>query len=505
VSAAAPERILVVDDELGVREGCRKILCAEGFDVVTAGDGKAGLEQFLERGPFGVLLVDLQMPRMSGLELMREARSRDEDVVCIIITAHATIDTAVEGTRQGAYSFIPKPFTADELLLSIKNGLEKRALTLEAKRLRAERERRLLELAAERSKSNTIISCMTDGILVINTEKLVVLRNDAAARILPDCARQQIPFALSEIQSPDVREILQLIIDSPGGYMILSREIALGKETYMVNASPVIEPGGETSGAVAVFSDITALKKLETAKSMFVSLVAHEVKSPLAATEGWLNLILSGMLKQDPQEEKRMIGRSLLRVRTLRAMVNELLNLTAIQTGNFTLKRTPVDIGAILKEAAATCMEKAAEKRITVTVCTGADGAEPAGAGSEASAPALSVLADREALSIVFSNLVENAIKYGREGGRVEARVGRSGIYATVRVKDDGIGMSPADREKVFDEFYRARNELTASIPGTGLGLSLVKRLTELHQGVVSVESTLGVGSVFTVSLPALP
>ena len=118
----------MVDDELGVREGCRKILCAEGFDVVTAGDGKAGLEQFLERGPFGVLLVDLQMPRMSGLELMRDVRSRDEDVVCIIITAHATIDTAVEGTRQGAYSFIPKPFTADELLLSIKNGLERRAL-----------------------------------------------------------------------------------------------------------------------------------------------------------------------------------------------------------------------------------------------------------------------------------------------------------------------------------------------------------------------------------------
>ena len=118
---------------------------------------------------------------------------------------------------------------------------------------------------------------------------------------------------------------------------------------------------------MAVFSDITALKKLETAKSMFVSLVAHEVKSPLAATEGWLNLILSGMLMQDPEEEQRMIHRSLLRVRTLRAMVNELLNLTAIQTGNFTLKRTPVDIGAILKEVGGRHGE-AAEKRITVTV-----------------------------------------------------------------------------------------------------------------------------------------
>jgi signal transduction histidine kinase/CheY-like chemotaxis protein len=494
VSAQSPERILVVDDELGVREGCRKILSSEGYDVVTAGDGKAGLEQFLERGPFSVLLVDLQMPRMSGLELMREVRACDEDVVCIIITAHATIDTAVEGTRQGAYSFIPKPFTADELLLSIKNGLEKRALTLSAKHLLAERERRLLELASERSKSNTIISCMTDGILVVNTEKLVVLRNDAAARILPACARKEIPFPLAELQNTDVQEILQLIIDSTGGPMILSREIALGKETYIVNASPVIEPGGETSGAVAVFSDITALKKLETAKSMFVSLVAHEVKSPLAATEGWLNLILSGMLVKNPQEERHMIERSLLRVRTLRSMVNELLNLTAIQTGNFTLKRTPVDVMVVVREVAAAYAERAVEKRITVTVC-GADGR-----GDQVE----NVLADKEALSIVFSNLVENAIKYGREGGRIDVRVGRCGIYATVSVRDDGIGMSAADKDKVFEEFYRARNELTANIPGTGLGLSLVKRLTELHQGTVTAESVQGEGSVFTVRLPLL-
>ncbi len=494
MSAQAPERILVVDDELGVREGCRKILSSEGYDVITAGDGKAGLEQFLERGPFSVLLVDLQMPRMSGLELMREVRVRDEDMVCIIITAHATIDTAVEGTRQGAYSFIPKPFTADELLLSIKNGLEKRALTLSAKHLLAERERRLLELASERSKSTTIISCMTDGILVINTEKLVVLRNAAAARILPGCAQKEIPFPLAELQNADVQEILELIIDSTGGPMILSREIALGKETYMVNASPVIEPGGQTSGAVAVFSDITTLKKLETAKSMFVSMVAHEVKSPLAATEGWLNLILSGMLVKNPEEERHMIQRSLLRVRTLRGMVNELLNLTAIQTGNFTLKRLPVDVAVVLKEVAAAYAERAAEKRITLSVCAGDGEADQAE----------NVLADREAISIVFSNLVENAIKYGRDEGHVEARVGRSGIYATVSVKDDGIGMSAADREKVFEEFYRARNELTASIPGTGLGLSLVKRLTELHQGTVTVESALGQGSVFTVSLPLL-
>ncbi len=488
----APARILVVDDELGVREGCRKILAAEGYDVVTAGDGKAGLEQFIERGPFAVLLVDLQMPRMSGLELMREARSRDRDLLPIIITAHATIDTAVEGTRQGAYSYIPKPFTPDELLLSIKNGLERRALAMEARRLREEREKRLLEVASERSRSNTIIAAMTDGILVINREKLVVLRNNAAARMLPDCAELSLPFPMDSIESPDVREIVNVVIDSPGGFMILTRQIPLGASTFLVNVSPIIEPGGDTSGAVAVFSDVTELAKLDAAKSMFVSLVAHEVKSPVAAAEGWLNLVIGGTLAQNPGEQKRVLERALLRLRTLRTMVNELLSLTAIQTGNFSLKRAPVDLAEIVAEIVETNREKAAERNIQITAMT-APGGSPT-----------TVLADRDALSMVCSNLVENAVKYSRENGHVSVKVGCEGPYVTVAVRDDGIGISPEDCAKVFDEFYRARNEQTASIAGTGLGLSLVKRLTEMHEGTVTVCSTLGEGSEFTVRLPGM-
>jgi signal transduction histidine kinase len=493
-----------VDDEPGIREGCRKILTSEGFEVLTAGDGKAGLEQFTERGPFEVVLVDLQMPRMSGLELIRELRERDPDIVPIIITAHATIDTAVEGTKQGAYSYIPKPFTADELLLAIKNGLERRTLSVEARRLREERERRLLEVASERSKSNTIIACMSDGILVINREGLVVLRNAAAARILPGCAKLPLPFPLSAIESPDVREIIGVVTGAPGGFMILSREITLGAATYQVNVSPVLEPGSggapgqgaggdspETAGAVAVFRDVTALKKLETAKSMFVSMVAHEVKSPLAAAEGWLNLILSGVLKNDAAQERKMIERSVLRVKTLRTMVAELLNLTAIQTGNFTLHRAPVEPGPLVAAVVEALRERAAERRITLAVEGAAAGEVPA------------VLADREALAMIVSNLVENAVKYGRDGGRAEVRLAHDGPYVSVSVRDDGIGISPEDQARVFDEFYRARTEQTASITGTGLGLSLVKRLAEMHEGTVRLESSPGEGSTFTVSIPA--
>jgi signal transduction histidine kinase len=478
-------RILVVDDELGVREGCRKILTAEGYEPTVAEDGQAGWEAFQARPGYSVLLVDLMMPRMTGLELMKRVREADEDVLPIIITAHATIDTAVEGTKQGAYSYIPKPFTPDELLLAIKNGLERRALTIEARRLREERERRLLEVAAERSKSNTIIKCMTDGILVINTEQLVVLRNDAATRILP--GTQAVPFPLASLACVEVTSLIDEVLNSASGPTIMSREVTLAESTYMVNVSQVIEQGGETSGAVAVFRDISALKKLETAKSMFVSMVAHEVKNPIAAAEGWLNLVQGGLSRQDPQEERRMIERALIRLRTLRTLVTELLNITAIETGNFTLRRSPVEVGKLAAEAVEANRDKSREKNIQLTL-TGAGGGQS--------------LADRDALLMVLSNLIDNAIKYTPDGGHVGVHVAKDGLFVKVTVKDDGIGMTPAEKDKIFDEFYRAKNDFTANVPGTGLGLSLVKRLTEMHHGRVSVDSSPGDGSEFTLYLP---
>jgi two-component system phosphate regulon sensor histidine kinase PhoR len=173
--------------------------------------------------------------------------------------------------------------------------------------------------------------------------------------------------------------------------------------------------------------------------------------------------------------------------------VNELLNLTAIETGRFQLHRVLLDPAAVATEVMEAHREKAAEKHVTLLV-------EDASGGPAGGAP--TVLADRDALSIVVANLVDNAIKYTPEGGTVTLATGRAGIYATVSVRDTGIGLSAEDRERVFEEFYRVRSEQTHGITGTGLGLSLVKRLVEQHQGSISVDSEPGKGSTFTVRLP---
>jgi signal transduction histidine kinase len=483
-------RILVVDDELGMREGCRKILTAEGYSVETAADGVAGLELFKERGDFAVALVDLKMPRMGGIELIQRLRALDEDVVVFVITAYAAIDTAVEATRRGAYGYIPKPFTPDELLLPVRNGLERRALTVEARRLREERERRLLEVAVERSKSSTIISCMTDGVIVINRDRQLVLRNAAATRIIPRCAAVPLSSPVEKLGCEALQTLIEEALSSGPTPSIASREIILENCTYMVNASPVLEPNGEVSGAVAVLRDITAIKKLETAKSMFISMVAHEVKSPLAAIEGQLTAVLGGAVEGDRDQERGLIERALVRAKSLRTMVSDLLNLTAMETGHFTIKRSPLDLTRVVAEVVVANREKAEAKHITLTLTQGA-GAQQG-----------TVLADRDSMFMVFTNLIDNAIKYTPEAGQVQVRVDHDGIFVRVAVQDDGIGMTSEEKESAFDEFYRAKNRYTVHVPGTGLGLTLVKRLVNLHHGTITVQSEPEKGSTFTVCLP---
>jgi signal transduction histidine kinase len=483
-------RVLVVDDELGMREGCRKVLAPEGYSVETAADGVAGLELFKDRGDFAIVLVDLNMPLMGGMELIDHLRKLDEDVVIFVITAYAAIDTAVEATRKGAYGYIPKPFTPDELLLPIRQGLERRALTIEARRLREERESRLLEVALERSKSSTIIGCMTDGVLVINRDRQMVLRNAAMTRMMPRCAGLPLSAPMNTLKCPELESLIEETLCTDSGPVIASRELALDKSTYMVNASPVLEPNGLVTGAVVVLRDITALKKLDIAKSMFISMVAHELKSPLAAVVSQLSLILDGTVSGDAQKERHILDRCLLRIDALRTMVSDLLSLTAMETGRFTIKRSALNISEVVSAVLDSYKEKAQDKHITLEMARAPD------------ADKVRVLADRESMMMVFANLVDNAIKYTPDGGQVYLSVECNGVFLKVSVRDTGIGMTAEEKERVFDEFYRVKNEYAVHVPGTGLGLSLVKKLVEMHQGHVSVQSVPGKGSTFCVNLP---
>ena len=484
-------RILIIDDEPPIRSACARILAAEGAFCETAEDGLAGLEK-ARSGNFDLALIDLKMPQMGGMELLSRLTELDPDLVKIVITGYATLETAIEAVQKGAYDYIPKPFTPGELRTRVDRGLEKRALMREARRLAEERERNLLELANEKSRTQTIIQCMGDGLLVTNRARQVVFWNPAGRRLLrikknPAAGEAQ----LQVVPHPQFPDLVEEAMALPEGQQMASRELLPGspqEPTLMANCAPVKDEGGQIIGTVTVLRDITELKELDKAKSTFVSLVAHELRAPLAAVEGYLDVILEGIGADDPKKIQKILERSRERTRGLLALIDDLLAISRMQTGRLAKEKEKLSLSPLLKEVGELMRGQALAREISLEMDLPEDLAL--------------VSANREDLIRVFTNLLDNAIKYNRRGGRVLIRARKDEGFIGVEIQDTGIGMAKKDLDQIFDEFYRVKTKETRSIPGTGLGLAIAKRIVEAHNGQIEVESKPHEGSTFRVLLP---
>jgi signal transduction histidine kinase len=218
----------------------------------------------------------------------------------------------------------------------------------------------------------------------------------------------------------------------------------------------------------------------------FISVLAHELKAPLGAIEGYLYLLQDGTAVNNPDTMKRVVERSLVRLQGMRKLIYDLLDLTRIESGEKKRELAEVDLVQAAKTSVETMTPDACAGEITLSL--DAPGALP-------------MMGDRGELEIILNNLVSNAVKYNRRGGSVKVRLWSDSGNAVIRVEDTGIGMTAEERERLFGEFVRIKNDKTRNILGSGLGLNIVKRIAALYSGTVSVESTPGVGSVFTVTL----
>jgi signal transduction histidine kinase len=335
---------------------------AVGFAVEAAGTGEAALEMMAASTP-DILLLDMKLPGMSGLDVLREMRERRLDTLTVMITAYATLETAIEATKRGAHDFLPKPFTPEDLRVAVRRVVRHLAVQREARRLAEE--------------------------------------------------KRQVRF-------------------------------------------------------------------------QFISVLGHELKAPLAAVEGYLQLLKDGSAGNDPAVVARMVDRALVRAEGMRKLIVDLLNMTRIESGQ---KRREF-VAADLREAAAAAIDTSAPAAAARRIAIHLDAPERA-----------PIVADRGELDIIFNNLVSNAVKYNRDHGRVTITIDRADALWRLRVADTGIGLSSEDAQRLFQDFVRIKNEQTRTIPGTGLGLSIVKKLVLLYGGDVSVESQPGVGSTFTVTL----
>jgi two-component system, OmpR family, phosphate regulon sensor histidine kinase PhoR len=484
--------ILVVDDEKGMREGCRRVLISEGARVAVAADPEAGLE-LVNANSFDLALIDVKMPGMGGIELVRRLQQIDPTLVSVMITGYATLETAIEATRNGAYDFLPKPFTPDELMAKVNKGLERRWLMLEAKRLRQERERRLLEISAEKSRLLTIINCMQDGVLVTNRDGQLVLHNPAARAMLQLHADNSSPQPLEScVPLPEIAALVDSALSAAAPEGMLSHEVVGpdGQQTLMANVAAVRDERAETIGAVTVLRDITSLKRLERAKSQFVGMVAHELAAPLGAIKGYLDLLISGAAGDDPEQRRQMLERSRDRASALLELIDDLLQDSQLEAGHVSRRFESVCLPEVVSDAWEVVRPQAEERGIECSHRLPPDIPQ--------------VLADRGDMVRLFTNLLSNAIKYNREGGSIRLHARTDSNYLEVDVVDTGLGIPEESLGRLFEQFYRVKSPETRSITGTGLGLSIVKRILDAHHGYIKVESRPGVGSSFAVYLPTV-
>jgi two-component system phosphate regulon sensor histidine kinase PhoR len=252
---------------------------------------------------------------------------------------------------------------------------------------------------------------------------------------------------------------------------------------------PVLGDRRQCLGAVVNLVDITNMKIIDRMKSEFVAKVSHELRSPLATIHEQLVHVLGDMVQESSSADQDMLLRAKEKTHGLISLIGDLLDLSRIEAGMVTQEPKPVHLENLLNDIVDFMRGRAAEKNQALIL-------EP----SEKPLPALT--ADPMALESIFGNLITNALNYTQAGGEIRVKADLVGLSIQVSVIDNGFGIEARHLAKIFERFYRVKDENTRFITGTGLGLPIVKGLVDSMGGFINVESTPGSGSKFTVTLP---
>ncbi len=490
--------VLVVDDERDIRDGSERILSRMGFHVFKAENGEAGLSLVTREQP-AIVLLDLKMPGLDGMDVLKQISAMEKDIIVIVITGYATVETAIEAMKRGAYDFIPKPFEPDHLRIVVNRAADKVRLIRETAALERERQRTLADLDMEKSRLRSIIEFLPNGVVVTNTDGRVVLMNPAFLNYM-DLAPDTDKGKAIEDYIPD-QELSRLVREiSQGRHVdyddLPTHEFSLDSgRCLLARGQPVLGERRECLGAVLNVVDITTMKVIDRLKSEFVAKVSHEIRSPLSTIHEQLAFVLNEMIAEAGQEplneEKRILARAKEKTKGLISMAGDLLDLSRIEEGILCRDPRPVSPEEVLKNVVEylNVQAEAKSQRLSLHV---------------ASEPLPVLTADPLALESIFGNLITNAINYTPEGGRIDVTAETTGSNVRVTVADNGLGMEAAHLDKIFERFYRVKTEKTRYITGTGLGLPIVKGLVDSLGGFIQVESAPNEGSTFTVLLPVM-
>ncbi|TVR12413.1 MAG: HAMP domain-containing histidine kinase [Planctomycetota bacterium] len=352
-------------------------------------------------------------------------------------------------------------------------------------------QQRLDIITDERNRLQAILTALDEGVVAVDTQQQVIMMNGAAADIL-DCDIPQVRCPLWECsRDPTVRETLDAVladgVTRQQNYSCWSQRRSLQELSIELHCSTFADQQQHIVGAVLVLHDVSQRRRIEHMRRDFVANVSHELKTPLAAIRGLVETVLDD--PDMPQAIRhRFIGKVSDQCLRLSSIVMDLLTLSRAEVGSNSCEWEIIDVGSLLRQSSHQLKTTAEDNAITLN--------------NDLPQHPLPVRGDPELLHQAFDNLIDNAVKYTPQGGTVTvlARIEQQQLHCEIR--DNGIGITAKHIERIWERFYRVDKARSREVGGTGLGLSIVRHVVQSHGGHISVSSTPGEGSTFTLSLP---
>jgi two-component system phosphate regulon sensor histidine kinase PhoR len=344
---------------------------------------------------------------------------------------------------------------------------------------------------AMRESLNAVVDSLSDGILVTDNQGNMILYNRKAEAFLGIQGKSALGQPVQNHIGNSVLVSLitkTLALDLP----YHTEEVCLidlSDIRLRVHVNPVRNEDGLLIGSVTLLHDVSRLSAIDNIKANFLSMVSHQLKSPLSSTLLQTSILLDGIVGELNDKQMDLLQKVKNRIKGMVDLIRDILDVCFIEEGGYLKQIEHLDVAEILKRTVELIQPQAQDKNIALHVKI--DDNLPVISGNRSSVEAL------------FINLISNAIKYTPPGGKVNVEMGENAQNVQLEVTDTGIGVEDVDFPRIFDKFYRVRSDLTKNISGTGLGLSIVKSVVDAHYGTINIESKVGEGTIFTVLLPA--
>jgi signal transduction histidine kinase len=463
--------ILVVENDITIMQKCRELLLDEGHRVRTAESVEEALSIIQKHpGDVDIMILSLELPGWAGMTLIETLQRARSEILIMTMSANCG-EEAMEAMHAGAYDCIRKSFTTDRFWTKINRAIEAFRLRHQLDDILTRQRQAALTRVQDGQTLLSVLNSFTYAVLVTDWQTNVVLINETASRMFNLTEEKAIGHPVSVLLESD--ELLSFFIRN---------------KTVRVHVDPVKNKAGAVIGAVALFHDVTRVDAMDQLRADFLSMVSHELKSPLSSLLMQISVVLDGLAGELTSKQTDMLGKAKEKTKGMITLVNDILDYRRLKEGKSIQKVETLNLAEVLEHTVELMRLSAEEKGIAIT--------------SEIAEELPSFSGDRGGVEAIFVNLISNAIKYTPKGGNVNVSLNKEAKGIRLMVTDTGMGIPPEDIDQIFEKFYRIKTEQTRSISGSGLGLSIVKGIVEAHSGAVHVESEVGNGTTFIVSLP---